>query len=206
MLFHHTPSCFSWFPCGKFSGSCFQCNFDIVDENPWNLRSSEHPQRMLVSNSCNLTIRHSFIVRTQAPDSLKRARLKSLLSTRCNVLRQAPSLFGSSRAAAFVIVRAVGPSFGKIGLLGPVGHRRISSFHRAPEVAPPCLPGWMQKDRQQDPEEHLQDDPWYRQVEAEILGCCGRSCRWNGRSCTSWPFLTKDERKGRMAAGMLWGV
>ena len=28
-----------------------------------------------------------------------------------------------------------------IGLLGPVGHRRISSFHRAPEVAAPCLPG-----------------------------------------------------------------
>lgn len=25
--------------------------------------------------------------------------------------------------------------------------------------------------------------------EAEILGCCGRSCGWNGRSCTSWPFL-----------------
>ena len=95
-------------------------NCYIVDENPWNLRSSEHPQRMLVSNFCNLTIRHSFKslpvlfelkrpILWSGPDSLT-----SLLSTRCDVLREAPSLFhcpfrfgpecrasGSSRAAAF---------------------------------------------------------------------------------------------------------
>ena len=27
-----------------------------------------------------------------------------------------------------------------------------------------------------------------------MLGCCGRSCGWNGRSCVSWPFLTKNEK------------
>ena len=43
------------------------------------------------------------------------------------------------------------------GPLRPLGHRRISSFHRAPEVAAPCLPGWMRRDRERDPEEHQQD-------------------------------------------------
>ena len=33
-----------------------------------------------------------------------------------------------------------------------------------------------------------------RKVEAEMLGCCGRSCGWNGRSCMSWPFLAKGEK------------
>ena len=33
-----------------------------------------------------------------------------------------------------------------------------------------------------------------RRVEAEILGCCGRSCGWNDRSCTAWPFFNKSEK------------
>ena len=33
-----------------------------------------------------------------------------------------------------------------------------------------------------------------RRVEAEILGCCGRSCGWNNHSCTVWPFFTKPEK------------
>ena len=33
-----------------------------------------------------------------------------------------------------------------------------------------------------------------RRVEAEMLGCCGRSCGWNNRSCTAWPFFTKSEK------------
>ena len=32
-----------------------------------------------------------------------------------------------------------------------------------------------------------------KKVEAEIFGCCGQSCGWNGRSCISWPFF--DERQ-----------
>ena len=39
------------------------------------------------------------------------------------------------------------------------------------------------------PSEESCADRVVRKVEAEILGCCGRSCGWNGRSCTSWPFL-----------------
>ena len=31
-------------------------------------------------------------------------------------------------------------------------------------------------------------------VEAEILGCCARSCGWNGRVCTLWPFFTQEEK------------
>ena len=37
-------------------------------------------------------------------------------------------------------------------------------------------------------------DQVVRRVEAEILGCCGRSCGWNNRSCMSWPFFTKTEK------------
>ena len=33
-----------------------------------------------------------------------------------------------------------------------------------------------------------------RKVEAEILGCCGRACGWNGRSCMTWPFFTEKEK------------
>lgn len=31
-------------------------------------------------------------------------------------------------------------------------------------------------------------------VEAEILGCCSRSCGWNGRMCTLWPFFTPEDK------------
>ena len=33
-----------------------------------------------------------------------------------------------------------------------------------------------------------------RRVEAETLGCCGRACGWNNRSCMAWPFFTKSEK------------
>ena len=38
-----------------------------------------------------------------------------------------------------------------------------------------------------------------RRVEAEMLGCCGRTCGWNGRSCMSWPFLTQDHQAAWLA-------
>eukprot|EP00435_Cladocopium_sp_Y103_P017599 s262_g4.t1 len=44
------------------------------------------------------------------------------------------------------------------------------------------------------PSEESCADRVVRKVEAEMLGCCGRSCGWNGRSCASWPFLTKEEK------------
>ena len=44
------------------------------------------------------------------------------------------------------------------------------------------------------PSEESCADRVVRRVEAEVLGCCGRSCGWNGRSCVSWPFLTKNEK------------
>lgn len=44
------------------------------------------------------------------------------------------------------------------------------------------------------PFEELCADRVVRRAEAEILGCCGRSCGWDGRSCTSWPFFTRDEK------------
>ena len=31
-------------------------------------------------------------------------------------------------------------------------------------------------------------------VEAEILGCCGRSCGYNGRRCLLWPFFSAEEK------------
>ena len=33
-----------------------------------------------------------------------------------------------------------------------------------------------------------------RRVEAEILGCCGRACGWNNRTCRAWPFFAQDEK------------
>ena len=33
-----------------------------------------------------------------------------------------------------------------------------------------------------------------RKVEAEIMGCCGRTCGWNNKTCMSWPFLSKPDR------------
>ncbi|CAK9065521.1 Uncharacterized protein SCF082_LOCUS33613 [Durusdinium trenchii] len=33
-----------------------------------------------------------------------------------------------------------------------------------------------------------------KKVEAEIFGCCGRSCGWNGRSCISWPFFDEQQK------------
>ena len=31
-------------------------------------------------------------------------------------------------------------------------------------------------------------------VEAEVLGCCGRSCGFNGRRCLLWPFFSPKEK------------
>ena len=31
-------------------------------------------------------------------------------------------------------------------------------------------------------------------VEAEVLGCCGRSCGYNGRRCLLWPFFSPKEK------------
>ena len=45
------------------------------------------------------------------------------------------------------------------------------------------------------PSEESCADRVVRRVEAEVLGCCGRSCGWNGRSCVSWPFFTKEEKE-----------
>ena len=44
------------------------------------------------------------------------------------------------------------------------------------------------------PPEQTCADRVVRKVEAEILGCCGRSCGWNNRSCTAWPFFNKSEK------------
>lgn len=33
-----------------------------------------------------------------------------------------------------------------------------------------------------------------RKAEAELLGCCGQACGWNNKSCSSWPFFTKEEK------------
>ena len=43
-----------------------------------------------------------------------------------------------------------------------------------------------------------------RKVEAEILGCCGRSCGWNNRSCMAWPFFTKSEKVRCPKVGTIW--
>ncbi len=42
-------------------------------------------------------------------------------------------------------------------------------------------------------------------VEAEILGCYSRSCGWNGKVCTLWPFFGPEEKKRylRLGVGML---
>lgn len=33
-----------------------------------------------------------------------------------------------------------------------------------------------------------------KQVEANLLGCCGRTCGWNDQSCMSWPFMNQTEK------------
>ena len=33
-----------------------------------------------------------------------------------------------------------------------------------------------------------------QQVEAEVLGCCGRSCGFDGRRCLLWPFFSPQEK------------
>ena len=33
-----------------------------------------------------------------------------------------------------------------------------------------------------------------KHVEAEVLGCCGRSCGFNGRRCLLWPFFSPKEK------------
>lgn len=37
-----------------------------------------------------------------------------------------------------------------------------------------------------------------RKVESEILGCCGRTCGWNKRTCTAWHSMAVfyERRKG----------
>ena len=56
--------------------------------------------------------------------------------------------------------------------------------------------------------EHLQDDVYknhvpfaqacaervVQHVEAEVLGCCGRSCGFDGRRCLLWPFFSPQEK------------
>ena len=34
-----------------------------------------------------------------------------------------------------------------------------------------------------------------QQVEANLLGCCGRSCGWDGHSCALWPFLEENQQQ-----------
>eukprot|EP00434_Breviolum_minutum_P042791 symbB.v1.2.038103.t1/scaffold5826.1/size23311/2 len=34
-----------------------------------------------------------------------------------------------------------------------------------------------------------------KQVEANLLGCCGRSCGWDGHSCALWPFLEENQQQ-----------
>ena len=33
-----------------------------------------------------------------------------------------------------------------------------------------------------------------QQVEAEVLGCCARSCGFNGQTCLLWPFFSSEEK------------
>ena len=44
------------------------------------------------------------------------------------------------------------------------------------------------------PPEQTCADRVVRKVEAEILGCCGRSCGWNKRTCAALPFFNKSEK------------
>lgn len=37
-------------------------------------------------------------------------------------------------------------------------------------------------------------DEVVKHVEAEILGCCSRSCGWNGQFCSFFPFLSSEEQ------------
>ena len=34
-----------------------------------------------------------------------------------------------------------------------------------------------------------------KEVEANLLGCCGRSCGWDGHSCALWPFLEENQQQ-----------
>jgi len=34
-----------------------------------------------------------------------------------------------------------------------------------------------------------------RKVEASLLGCCGNTCGWNGRTCELWPFMVPDDQE-----------
>ncbi|CAK9065527.1 Uncharacterized protein SCF082_LOCUS33518 [Durusdinium trenchii] len=38
-----------------------------------------------------------------------------------------------------------------------------------------------------------------KKVEAEVFGCCGRSCGWNGRGCISWPFFDEQQKADWLA-------
>ncbi|CAE7522522.1 unnamed protein product, partial [Symbiodinium pilosum] len=33
-----------------------------------------------------------------------------------------------------------------------------------------------------------------KKVESHLLGCCGRSCGWNGWTCLHWPFIPPAEQ------------
>jgi len=33
-----------------------------------------------------------------------------------------------------------------------------------------------------------------KKIESRLLGCCGNSCGWNGKTCTLWPFFTSGDQ------------
>mmetsp|Transcript_8681 Transcript_8681/g.20654 ORF Transcript_8681/g.20654 Transcript_8681/m.20654 type:complete len:480 (-) Transcript_8681:48-1487(-) len=35
-----------------------------------------------------------------------------------------------------------------------------------------------------------------RKVEAEVFGCCAKSCGWDGQTCRNWPFMDASEQVG----------
>ena len=53
------------------------------------------------------------------------------------------------------------------------------------------------------PSEETCTDRVVRQVEAEILGCCGRSCGWNGRTCPSIRCVLQNSSREQMCDSVL---
>ena len=48
-------------------------------------------------------------------------------------------------------------------------------------------------------------DKVVRKLEAQILGCCARSCHYGGKSCLAWPSCHQGQ-EGRLVGGMLFGM
>ena len=49
-------------------------------------------------------------------------------------------------------------------------------------------------------------DKVVRKLEAQILGCCARSCHYSGKSCLAWPSCHQG-REGRLVGGCSeWNV